>query len=105
MDEAACRRVYVFGEFRLDACRRVFSMGHDGVRIPISPKALDAALYFVQRPGELIPKQRMLADLWPGAVVEENSLTQAISELPHALGRRAARTCTSSPCRVADTSS
>ena len=86
MTEAACRWVYEFGEFRLDACRRVLSAGRDGARIPVSPKVFDAALYFVQRAGELIPKEQILADLWPGAVVEENSLTQLISELRRALG-------------------
>ena len=86
MTEAACRWVYEFGEFRLDACRRILSTGHDGARIPVPPKVFDAALYFLQRAGELIPKEQILADLWPGAVVEENSLTQLISELRRALG-------------------
>ena len=86
MTEAACRWVYEFGEFRLDACRRILSTGRDGVRIPVQPKVFDAALYFLQRAGELIPKEQILADLWPGAVVEENSLTQLISELRRALG-------------------
>jgi TolB-like protein len=86
VSDAACRWVYEFGEFRLDACRRVLSAGRDGARIPLPSKVFDAALYFVQRPGELIAKERILADLWPGAVVEENSLTQLISELRRALG-------------------
>lgn len=86
MTEAACRWVYEFGEFRLDACRRVLSTEPDGARIPLSPKVFDAALYFVERAGQLIPKDKILADLWPGAVVEENSLTQLISELRRALG-------------------
>jgi TolB-like protein len=86
MGEAACRWVYEFGEFRLDACRRVLSVAADGARITVAPKVFDAAFYLVQRAGELIPKDRMLADLWPGVVVEENSLTQLISELRHAFG-------------------
>jgi TolB-like protein len=86
VSDAACRWVYEFGEFRLDACRRVLSSGRDGTRIPVPPKVFDAALYFLQRAGELIPKERMLADLWPGAVVEENSLTQLVSELRRVLG-------------------
>ena len=86
MTEASCRWVYEFGEFRLDACRRVLSIARDDARIPVPPKVFDAALYFVQRPGQLILKEQILADLWPGAVVEENSLTQLISELRRALG-------------------
>ena len=48
MGEAACRWVYEFGEFRLDACRRVLSVGADGARIQVAPKVFDAAFYFVQ---------------------------------------------------------
>ena len=43
MSDAACRWVYEFGEFRLDACRRVLSAGRDGARIPVPPKVFDAA--------------------------------------------------------------
>ena len=67
MGEAACRWVYEFGEFRLDACRRVLSVAADGARITVAPKVFDAAFYLVQRAGELIPKERMLADLGPGS--------------------------------------
>lgn len=86
MDEATSRWVYEFGDFRLDASRRLLTTVEDNARVAIAPKVFEASLYLVERAGKLIPKSRMLADLWPGSVVEENSLTQLISDLRRALG-------------------
>jgi TolB-like protein/DNA-binding winged helix-turn-helix (wHTH) protein/Tfp pilus assembly protein PilF len=78
--------VYEFGDFRLDVSRRLLLA--KGVAEPraITPKAFDTILYFVEHPGELLEKDRLLAELWPGLVVEENSLTQVISLLRRVLG-------------------
>lgn len=40
----------------------------------------------VEHAGELLDKDRLLAALWPGLVVEENSLSQSVSALRKALG-------------------
>ena len=42
--------------------------------------------YFVEHPGQLLDKDRLLTELWPGLVVEENNLTQTISALRGVLG-------------------
>jgi TolB-like protein len=55
-------------------------------RLGVPPRLFDIALYFVQRPGELVSKDRLLSDIWPGQVVEENNLTQAISQLRRTFG-------------------
>jgi len=78
--------VYEFGDFRLDASRRLlFARGIAEPR-PITPKAFETILYFVEHRGELLDKHQLLAELWPGLVVEENSLTQVISMLRRILG-------------------
>jgi TolB-like protein/DNA-binding winged helix-turn-helix (wHTH) protein/Flp pilus assembly protein TadD len=78
--------VYEFGDFRLDVSRRLlFAKGAAEPRT-VTPKAFDALLYFVEHPGELLEKDRLLAELWPGVIVEENSLTQVISMLRRVLG-------------------
>jgi TolB-like protein len=79
-------RCYEFGGFRLDATRRVIQARASGRRVVVPPKVFDAALYFVQRPGQVLSKAELLANLWPGLVVEENGLTQVISLLRSALG-------------------
>lgn len=77
---------YEFGGFRLDSGRRILCTATTDERLSVPPRVVDVALYFVQRPRELVSKERLLSDIWPGQVVEENNLTQGISQLRRALG-------------------
>jgi DNA-binding winged helix-turn-helix (wHTH) protein len=85
-DRLGGRLCFVFGGFRLDANRRVIEAPPADRRLVLPPRIFDAAHYFVRHPGQLLSKERLLAELWPGMVVEENSLTQVISMLRRALG-------------------
>jgi len=58
----------------------------DGTSVPLTPRLFNALQLFVEHPGELLDKDHLLAALWPGLVVEENSLSQVISALRRALG-------------------
>lgn len=88
MEQVAGRGIYEFGDFRLDAGRRILCGVAGGGRIAITPKVFDVALFLVEHAGELLTKSRLLAQLWPQAVVEENSLTQAICDLRRAFGEQ-----------------
>lgn len=78
--------IYEFGEFRLDGGRSLLYARGSFEPLAVKPKVLEALLYFVERPGELLEKDRLLAELWPGVVVEESSLTHVISVLRRVLG-------------------
>lgn len=80
------RVCYEFGDFVLDEGHRVIRTAGDGRALSLEPRVFAAALYFVQHPGRVLAKDRLLAELWPGCVVEENSLAQVISILRRALG-------------------
>ncbi len=56
--------------------------------VDLPPRAFDALLYLVERPGELLSKKELMKALWPGVVVEENSLNQVISLVRKVLGER-----------------
>lgn len=58
----------------------------DGTPLELSPRLFDALQLFVQRAGELLDKDFLIAALWPGLVVEENNLSQVIHALRRALG-------------------
>lgn len=75
---------YRFGEFVLEGTQRTLLRA--GVPVTLSPRLFEALEYFVGHPGELLDKETLLAALWPGLVVEENSLSQTISALRRALG-------------------
>ena len=86
MSEPGQHTSYEFGNFRLDTRRRLLFAKDTPEALPIKPKIFEAILYFVERPGELLEKDRLMAALWPGLVVEENSLTHVISVMRRVLG-------------------
>ncbi len=77
--------IYQFGDFRLDATHRLL-LSKSGEALPIASRALDALLFFVQHPGELLDKSALMKAVWPNTIVEENNLNQHISALRKLLG-------------------
>src|SRR5687768_18280195 len=78
------RRLYEFGDFRLDASERVLS--RRGVTVPLTPKAIDLLLALVEQPGRLLDKETLLKTVWPDTFVEENNLADNIFKLRRVLG-------------------
>src|SRR5688572_21468155 len=72
--------------FTLDVRRRLLLRREGGEPIALNAKAFDTLLYLAQHPGEVLDKDTLLGAIWPGVIVEENSLAQNISALRHALG-------------------
>jgi len=58
-------------------------------------------LLFVENAGALLDKNMLMRTLWPGLVVEENSLSQVISGLRRALADDSHTVGTSRPCHGA----
>lgn len=88
MEAAKASQQYETGGFRIDAAQRVLRSA-DGARIALSSRAFDLLLFFVRHPGELLDKDRLMAAVWPGRVVEENNLNQCITALRKAFGESA----------------
>src|SRR5690606_11736750 len=60
--------------------------GRDGKPIPLRAKNFDVLSYLVEHAGELVTKAGLMEAVWPGLVVEENNLNQAVSALRNCLG-------------------
>jgi DNA-binding winged helix-turn-helix (wHTH) protein/TolB-like protein len=75
-----------FGPFLIDVDRAEVS--RDSAPLALRPKTFSLLLYLVDRPGKVVGKQELLDAVWPGIVVTDESLTQAVSELRGALGDR-----------------
>src|SRR5215471_2754294 len=75
---------FVFGPFRLLVRRREL-IAH-GVPVTLGQRALDILLVLVSRHGQLVTKNDLMNEVWPGVVVEENNLQVHISALRKALG-------------------
>lgn len=78
------KELYEFGEFRLDASRRLVSRGDEPVRV--TSKALETLLVLVRNRTRVVTKDELMQILWPDTFVEEVNLAQNISALRKALG-------------------
>jgi len=82
--EADARTVLQFGCLAFDTSANRLS--RDGVEVHLTPKAAAVLSHLLQRPDEIISKDEFLEAVWEGVHVREESLTQAISVIRHALG-------------------
>jgi TolB-like protein/DNA-binding winged helix-turn-helix (wHTH) protein/Tfp pilus assembly protein PilF len=87
MQGAEKTSVYEFSGYRLDAAHRKL-LSPAGTPIPLTSRVFDTLLYLVQHQGELVDKATLMQAVWPGAVVEENNLNQAVAALRKALGEK-----------------
>jgi predicted ATPase/DNA-binding winged helix-turn-helix (wHTH) protein len=78
---------FAFGSFRLLTARH--ELLAQGVPVAIGQRALDVLLALVRRHGELVSKDELMSEVWPGVVVEENNLAVHISALRKILGQTA----------------
>jgi TolB-like protein/DNA-binding winged helix-turn-helix (wHTH) protein len=88
MDEHARPTAYEFADFRVDVQKRLLLLKSDRRTLPLSARAFDALLFFLEHPGELLDKSTLMTAIWPKVVVEENNLNQHISALRRVLGER-----------------
>ena len=72
-----------FGRFRLDLRHRKLSS--DGAPIELKSKALDILCALASAHGKVVTKDDLMAQVWPGLVVEENNIQVHISALRKAL--------------------
>ena len=86
MNPRPAHLIYEFGEFRLDAQRRVLASRSDGQQLQVPGKVLDTLMYMVERAGQVLDKRTLLSEIWPDVVVEEGNLTQTIYALRRVLG-------------------
>ncbi|HEX8000579.1 MAG TPA: winged helix-turn-helix domain-containing protein [Pyrinomonadaceae bacterium] len=75
---------YEFGPFRVDTLKRLLL--REGQPVPLTAKAFDTLVTFVQHSGQDLDKDELMRTVWPDTVVEENNLTQNVSALRKALG-------------------
>src|SRR5262245_37139645 len=61
-------------------------LGAAGRTVKIEPKAMEVLLYLASRPGEVVGREELLAELWRGVVVGDDALTQVVIKLRKALG-------------------
>jgi DNA-binding winged helix-turn-helix (wHTH) protein/TolB-like protein/Flp pilus assembly protein TadD len=72
------------GDWIADPATNELRQGARVVRL--EPKPMDVLMRLAARPGEVVSREELLADVWPGVVVVDEALTQSIARLRRALG-------------------
>jgi DNA-binding winged helix-turn-helix (wHTH) protein len=72
-----------FGAFCLWPARRLLL--HDNQPVRIGSRALDILIALLERPGDLVKKDELMARVWPNTFVEPANLTVHIAALRRAL--------------------
>ena len=77
---------FVFGAFRLFPMQRLLTQG--GRRVQLGSRAFDILVALLERPGELVTKEELIAKVWPNTFVAPANLAVHISALRRVLGDR-----------------
>jgi DNA-binding winged helix-turn-helix (wHTH) protein len=108
MDAISPPDIYLFDDFRLDrrggGLFRCAEAG-DPVRVSLGSRALDVLRVLIERHGDLVPKDELMAAVWPNTVVEEANLTVQISTLRRVLDNGRPGQAASRPHPGGDTAS
>ena len=75
---------FIFGSFRLSPAQRVL-LG-DGEPRRLGSRAFDILVALIERAGQTVSKEELIARAWPGTVVEEAALRVHVAALRKALG-------------------
>ena len=84
ISDLAPDQVLRIGKWRVDPTTN--RMGRNGDEVHLEPKAMEVLLLLAARAGQVISREEILATLWSGSVVGDDTLTQAVIKLRKALG-------------------
>ena len=76
--------VFESGGLEVDLSRR--ELRARGVTVPIGNRAFEIIEALVSSAGELVTKDDLMNRVWPGAIVEDNTIQVHISAIRRALG-------------------
>ncbi|HRH40551.1 MAG TPA: winged helix-turn-helix domain-containing protein [Pyrinomonadaceae bacterium] len=77
-------RFFEFGDFKIDARRRVLTRENE--QIAISAKNFDLLIFLIQNEGRILSHDELLDSVWEGTFVEQSNLKKGISAIRHLLG-------------------
>lgn len=77
-------RFFEFGDFKIDARRRVLTRENE--QIAISSKNFDLLIFMIQNEGRILTHDELLDSVWEGTFVEQSNLKKGISAIRQLLG-------------------
>ncbi|HEV8692167.1 MAG TPA: winged helix-turn-helix domain-containing protein, partial [Ideonella sp.] len=86
-DDPAFGHVLTVGEWRVDAAGNQLLRNGESVRL--EPKSVEVLVVLARRAGQVVAREELLEAVWPGVIVGDDALTQAVIKLRKALGDHA----------------
>jgi TolB-like protein/DNA-binding winged helix-turn-helix (wHTH) protein/Tfp pilus assembly protein PilF len=74
----------LIGDWSVEPAEDALRRGGEVVRV--EPKAMELLVFLASRAGEVVRREELLSALWPGVVVGDEALSQAVTKLRKALG-------------------
>src|SRR6185312_13170391 len=84
MRERSRNKVFCCGPLEIDLGRREVRSG--GAAVPIGSRAFGILAVLVQSAGKIVDKRELMRQVWPGMVVEENTLHVHVSTVRKIIG-------------------
>ncbi len=81
------KRVLRVGDWLVHSTLNEVRRGDEAVRL--EPKAIEVLVHLAGKAGAVVGREELLSAVWPGVVVGDDALTQAIAKLRKALGDEA----------------
>jgi DNA-binding winged helix-turn-helix (wHTH) protein/TolB-like protein/Flp pilus assembly protein TadD len=76
--------IYQFLDVRVEVSR--FRVLREGRTLALEPKAIEALIFLLDRPGRLVEKDELLNGVWKESFVTPNAMTRIIAQLRRELG-------------------
>jgi DNA-binding winged helix-turn-helix (wHTH) protein len=84
MARAGAASTYRFADCEID--ERLYELRRGGAVVKLEPKVFDVLRYLVRHRERVVPKDELLAQLWPGEFVSESVLPRCITVARKAIG-------------------
>ena len=79
-------RLQLFEDYELDPTRG--SLLRSGRPVHLRPQAYKALKYLAENSGRLVTKDQLIAEVWEGRAVTDDSLVQCLRDVRQALGEK-----------------
>ena len=70
--------IYEFGAFRLDSAQRLLLLKNGGRALPLTSRAFDTLLFFVEHRGQMLDKATLLVPVRAGGLFFHGSTVEAL---------------------------
>lgn len=82
--ERAIATIYQFEDVRVDVKRLKVQRGEQ--LLELEPKALRVLVHLIENRDRVVPKDELMAEIWPGTFVTDNAVTRVIAQIRKQLG-------------------